>query len=156
MGLLLFPLGFVLLFAIVARLMLRLAGAQARTDLNAMVWTLVPIAVAYHLSHYFSLLLTTGQFIVPLASDPFGRGWDLFGTRGHKVDLGIVSPTVYWYGSVVLIVAGHVLSVVVAHVEARCRFDSHRAALRSQVPMLALMVAYTSLSLWIMAQPIVG
>ena len=121
-----------------------------------MVWSLVPIAVAYHLAHYVSLLATTGQFIIPLASDPFGWGWNLFGTRRHAVDLGIVSPAVYWYGAVALIVIGHVLAVIVAHVEATRRFASHRAALLSQLPMLVLMVAYTSLSLWIMAQPIVG
>jgi hypothetical protein len=57
---------------------------------------------------------------------------------------------------VALIVIGHVLAVIVAHVEATRRFASHRAALLSQLPMLVLMVAYTSLSLWIMAQPIVG
>ena len=159
--LLLFPLGFVLIFRGVSAWMLRLAGetagaGHARTDLNVMVWSLVPIAVAYHLAHYASLLLTTGQFIIPLASDPFGWGWDLFGTRGRTVDLGIVSPAVYWYVAVALIVVGHVLAVIVAHVEAARRFASHRAALMSQLPMLALMVAYTSLSLWIMAQPIVG
>jgi len=49
-----------------------------------------------------------------------------------------------------------VLAVIVAHIEAVRRVASHRAALMSQLPMLALMVAYTSLSLWIMAQPIVG
>ena len=154
--LLLFPLGFVLAFRGVSRLMLRLAGPIAGGDANVMVWSLVPIAVAYHLSHYLTLLLTTGQFIIGLASDPFGWGWNLFGTRGRAVDLGIVSPAVYWYGAVALIVVGHVLAVVVAHIEARRRFGSHRAALLSQLPMVALMVAYTSLSLWIMAQPIVG
>jgi hypothetical protein len=159
--LLLFAFAFVLIFRGVGAWMLRLAGRAGReghadVDLNAMVWSLVPIAVAYHLAHYVSLLLTTGQFIIPLASDPLGRGWNLFGTRGRPVDLGIVSPVWYWYGSVALIVIGHVLAVIVAHVEATRRFASHRAALLSQLPMLALMVAYTSLSLWIMAQPIVG
>ena len=154
--LLLFPLAFVLIFRGVSAWMLRLAGSSTHADLNAMVWSLVPIAVAYHLAHYASLLLTTGQFIVPLASDPFGWGWNLFGTRGHAVNLGIVSPAIYWYTAVALIVVGHVLAVVVAHIEATRRFASHRAALLSQLPMLVLMVAYTSLSLWIMAQPIVG
>jgi len=159
--LLLFPFAFVLIFRGVGAWMLRLAasaGSEGHSDwdLNAMVWSLVPIAVAYHLAHYVSLLLTTGQFIIPLASDPLGWGWNLFGTRGRRVDLGIVSPAVYWYGSVALIVIGHVLAVIVAHVEATRRFASHRAALLSQLPMLVLMVAYTSLSLWIMAQPIVG
>jgi hypothetical protein len=96
-ALLLFPIGFVLIFRGVGAWMLHLAGRavgerHADADLNAMVWSLVPIAVAYHLAHYVSLLLTTGQFIIPLASDPFGWGWNLFGTRGHAVDLGIVSP----------------------------------------------------------------
>lgn len=154
--LLLFPLAFVLIFRGVGAWMLRLAGSSAHADLNAMVWSLVPIAVAYHLAHYATLLLTTGQFIIPLASDPFGWGWNLFGTRGRAVDLGFVSPAVYWYGAVALIVIGHVLAVIVAHVEAVRRFASHRAALLSQLPMVVLMVAYTSLSLWIMAQPIVG
>jgi len=154
--LLLFPLAFVLIFRGVGAWMLRLAGSSTHADLNAMVWSLVPIAVAYHLAHYASLLLTTGQFIIPLASDPFGWGWNLFGTRGRAVDLGIVSPAVYWYVAVALIVVGHVLAVIVAHIEATRRFASHRAALMSQLPMLVLMVAYTSLSLWIMAQPIVG
>ena len=117
---------------------------------------LVPIAVAYHLSHYFSLLLTAGQFAIPLASDPFGRGWDLFGTAGYKVDLAVVSPYVFWYGAVLLIVVGHVIAVYLAHVAALRLFGTARAALASQVPMLALMVAYTTLSLWILAQPIVG
>jgi len=154
--LLLFPVGFVLIFRGVSWLMLRLAGSIDGGDANAMVWSLVPIAVAYHLSHYLTLLLTTGQFGIALASDPFGWGWDLFGTRGRAVDLGLVSPAVYWYGAVALIVVGHVLAVIVAHIEARRRFASHRAALLSQLPMVALMVAYTCLSLWIMAQPIVG
>ena len=121
---------------------------------RAFVLTLVPIAVAYHLAHYFSLLLTAGQFVIPLASDPLGRGWNLFGTAGYKVDLGIVSPYVFWYGAVALILAGHVIAVYLAHVEALRRFPGR--SLSAQLPMLALMVAYTTLSLWILAQPVVS
>jgi hypothetical protein len=123
---------------------------------RAFVLTLVPIAVAYHLAHYFSLLLTAGQFIIPLASDPLGRGWDLFGTAGYQVDLGIVSPYVFWYGAVALILLGHVIAVYLAHVQALRLYGDRNAALKSQLPMMALMVAYTALSLWILAQPVVG
>jgi hypothetical protein len=120
------------------------------------VLTLVPIAVAYHLSHYFSLLVTAGQFVIPLVSDPFGFGWNLFGTAQYKVDLGILSPYVFWYSAVTLIVIGHVVAVVLAHIAALRVFGSRRDAFVSQVPMVILMVAYTMLSLWILAQPIVG
>jgi hypothetical protein len=120
------------------------------------VLSLVPIAVAYHLSHYFSLLLTAGQFIIPLASDPFGLGWNLLGSAGYRVDLALVSPYVLWYGAVVLIVSGHVIAVLLAHEAALRLFRNHRLALRSELPMTALMILYTMLSLWILAQPIVG
>lgn len=131
-------------------------GPGLREVAGASVMTLVPIAVAYHLAHYVSLLLTAGQFMIPLASDPFGWGWNLFDTRDHEVDLGIVGPAFYWYGAVLLIVFGHVLAVVAAHRAAMRLYADRRRAFRSQWPMLALMVAYTTLSLWILAQPIVG
>jgi hypothetical protein len=139
-----FPLGFLAVYVLVC------------PAPRAFVLTLVPIAVAYHLAHYFSLLVTAGQFIIPLASDPLGRGWDLFGTAGYQVDLGLVSPYVFWYGAVALVLAGHVIAVYLAHVESLRRFAERRAAVASQVPMLALMVGYTTLSLWILAQPVVG
>ena len=111
----------------------RSAGAGVCKRRCAFVLTLVPIAVAYHLSHYFSLLLTAGQFIIPLASDPFGYGWNLFGTAGYKVDLAIVSPYVFWYGAVTLIVIGHVIAVVLAHVVA-LRMFACQARSRARFP----------------------
>ena len=49
--------------------------------------TLVPIAIGYHLAHYLTFLLIQGQYILPLISDPFGSGWNLFGTTGYRVDI---------------------------------------------------------------------
>jgi len=53
------------------------------------------------------------------------------------------------------IVAGHIAAVCVAHWIALREYPSRREALWSQLPMLGLMVGYTVLSLWIIAQPIV-
>jgi hypothetical protein len=153
-----FAIGFVAVLWLTSWVMVRMTRRDLAVSEAAcsFVLTLVPIAVAYHLSHYFSLLLTAGQFIIPLASDPFGFGWNLFGTAGYKVDLGIVSPYVFWYSAVTIIVIGHVIAVVLAHIAALRVFGSRRGALVSQIPMVVLMVAYTTLSLWILAQPIVG
>ena len=153
-----FPVIFVAAFWLTAWAMVRVSKKDLPVTEAAcgFVLTLVPIAVAYHLAHYFSLLATAGQFMIPLVSDPFGFGWNLFGTAGYKVDLGAVSPYVFWYGAVILIVSGHVIAVVLAHVAALRLFGSARAAAASQIPMVALMVAYTMLSLWILAQPVVG
>jgi hypothetical protein len=127
------------------------AGELARL----FVLTLLPIAFAYHLAHYLSYLLVAGQVVIPLASDPFGFGWNLFGTARYRVDAGVVGARFAWYTAVVAIVLGHVLAMYLAHRIALARFADRAIARRSQYPLAALMVAYTMLSLWILAQPIV-
>jgi hypothetical protein len=59
-----FPVIFVAAFWLTAWAMVRVSRKQpAVTEAAcAFVLTLVPIAVAYHLAHYFSLLVTAGQF----------------------------------------------------------------------------------------------
>jgi len=99
--------------------------------------------------------MVAGQFIIPLASDPFGYGWDLFGTTLYRVDIGIVDAKLIWYLAVTAIVTGHIIAVWVGHVTAFAVFSEAGAARRSQYPMLVLMVGYTMVSLWIIAQPIV-
>lgn len=123
--------------------------------LRLFVPTLLPIALAYHVAHYLSYLLIAGRVVIPLASDPFGRGWDLFGTAHYQIAVGVVGARFAWYTSVVVIVAGHVLAMYVAHRLALARFSERHTARRSQCPLAALMVGYTMLSLWILAQPIV-
>lgn len=119
------------------------------------VFSLVPIAIAYHLAHYLSYVLVAGQQIIPLASDPLGFGWDLFGTADYQVDIAIVGAKFVWYTAVVAIVAGHVIAVAVAHFIALRVFNTAQASLRSQYPLLTLMVGYTVASLWILSQPII-
>jgi hypothetical protein len=131
------------------------AGTSVRQVAGLFVLSLIPIALAYHLAHYLSYLVLVGQYIIPLASDPFGMGWDLFGTSLYTVDISIVNARMVWYTSVIAIVTGHIIAVWLAHIMALRTFHSNRAALLSQIPMLLLMVGYTMLSLWILAQPVV-
>ena len=123
---------------------------------GALVLALIPIAIAYHLSHYFSYLMLAGQLAVSLASDPFGLGWNLFGSAHRAVDISGVSAKMVWYLATVAVVAGHVFAVYLGHMMSLRLFASRRDALRSQVPLLVLMVGYSMLSLWILAQPIVN
>jgi len=138
----------------------RLGGADRRHSgrriAGLFVLTLVPIAIAYHVAHYLSFFLTASQYLVPLASDPLGRGWDLFGGSRHFIRPAVIDSRAVWYVSMAAIIGGHVVAVLLAHVVALREFATRRAALRSQYPMVALMVAYTMTSLWIIAQPIVA
>ena len=154
----LFPLVFLLVYLCFAWATKR-AAADPRpvTEIAGLfVYSLVPIAIAYHLAHYLSYLVMGGQFIIPLASDPFGFGWDLFGTAGYKIDIGLIDAKFVWYMAVVSIVGGHVIAVGVAHFTALEVFETPRTALRSQYPLMVLMVGYTMASLWILSQPIVS
>ena len=144
-------------YLVVCRMMARFGEDLQpwRRTAGLFIFTLIPIAIAYHLAHYLSFLVSALQYAIPLASDPLGRGWDLFGGATHFVRPGIVTAKTMWTVAVPAIVVAHVLAVCLAHLLALREFPGRRAALRSQYPMVALMIAYTMTSLWIIAQPIV-
>lgn len=146
LGLLAAPLALAAAYLAAAALSARIDGRPVGETARRYALSLVPIAVGYHLAHYFSYLLVQGQAVWPLLSDPLGHGWDLFGTRGQVPDPAAVDMRLVWFMAVAGIVAGHGLAVVVAHRSAIGR--------RGQLPIVALMIAYTMLSLWIMSQPI--
>jgi len=122
---------------------------------KAFVFSLIPIALAYNFAHFLSFLLIQGQLIIPLVSDPFGFGWDLFGTGDYMIDIGITNARFIWFFSIVVIVIGHMIAVYLAHIRAIALFANRDLVLKSQLPMLGLMVIYTIVSLWIVSRPIV-
>ena len=111
----------------------------------------MPIALAYAAAHYVSLLLYQGQAAVALASDPLGRGWNLFGTASWDVNF-FVSPEVFWYLQLAFVIGGHVAALVLAHDRALELYGSGRRAVRSQYWMLAIMVIFTVLALWLLSE----
>jgi hypothetical protein len=146
---------FVLLVVVAYLAAIQVAKAVARTTAplaTAFLGSLVPIALAYALAHYFSLLLIQGQVGITLASDPFGFGWDLFGTADYQPDPTVISPNTIWYVQVGVLVTGHVCGLVLAHDRAVAMFDSPRTAIRTQYAMLALMVLYTVGGLWLLSR----
>ena len=92
-----------------------------------------------------------GQFTIPLASDPFGFGWDGLGTYDFQPNLAPLSPNAVSYVQVGALIAGHVAGLAVAHDRA-IGILPPRAALRSQYAMLVLMVLYTVGGLWLLSQ----
>jgi hypothetical protein len=116
------------------------------------VHTLVPIAAGYLVAHYFSLLVTQGQAMASLISDPFGTGANIFGTAHFQVDWNLVSASVIWYVQVAALVGGHVSGLAVAHDRALVVYggDSEEAS-ESQRWMLVVMVTFTSFGLWLLS-----
>jgi hypothetical protein len=149
--------GLVIVVALVALAYLTALAAARRLaseqlEVSDFVLTLVPIALAYAVAHYFSLLVVRGQYVLPLASDPFGRGWDLFGSADFRPRQTPLSPNVTWYVQVTALVVGHVLGLALAHDRAVQLFRSARVALKTQYAILALMILYTVTGLWLLWQ----
>lgn len=127
----------------------RIGREGARLE-QAFVGSLIPIAIAYLVAHYATLLLVQGQLAIPLASDPFGYGWDLFGTLDYRVNVQPLSGDQVSYLQGAALVVGHVLGLVIAHDKALALFGSTKVALRTQFAMLALMMLYTAGGLWLL------
>jgi hypothetical protein len=109
----------------------RLAGAGGTlVAAGALVWSIAPIALAYHFSHYLISFTLNAQYALAAISDPLSRGWNLFGTAGY-----------------------HVLAVVMAHVAAFRLHGNSRRAVVSQIPLVVLMVGYTVFGLWLLSSP---
>jgi hypothetical protein len=145
-------------FLLTARLAQVIGRLPRRTSwgstADAFAPTLVPIAIAYVIAHYFSYFWFQGQRIIALASDPFGKGWDLFGTASFEVDYSTLSANAIWGVQLGAIVIGHVLGLVFAHdraleIEAEAPGSS---GVRSQWPMLALMILYTIGGLYFLSE----
>jgi hypothetical protein len=124
---------------------------SARELSHRFIHTLVPIAFAYVLAHYFSLLVWQGQATGYLASNPLGGHADLFGTAHWHINYGVIGSTAIWYVQVAALVIGHVSGLVLAHDRALGMYRSPLDAVRSQYWMLAVMVSFTCLGLWLLS-----
>lgn len=141
------------LYLLGARGMRSVAPAEHRTSelAGCFAHTLVPVAIGYVVAHYFSLLIFGGQSLVYLISDPLGNGADVLGTSRLTVNYALVSATTIWCVQVAALIAGHVGGLVLAHERALQVFPRKGEAVRSQYWALSMMIAFTTLGLWLLS-----
>jgi hypothetical protein len=140
----------------------RLAGSPIpmRKALGFYVLSIVPIAIGFQFAHYLPNLLLDWQYVFRGLSDPFGKGWDLFGTA----DFHPSSPMAFDHATVTAIyniqtaavVLAHVMAVIAAHRFATSEAASRHQALLAQAPMIGLMILYTIFGLWLLSTPVIG
>ena len=133
-----------------------ISRAITKTDITTLdlaqkfVPALLPISIVYHLAHYSAYFFLNGQLIIKLISDPFGFGWDIFGTSSYEI-VRTIDFIFLWNYQVVVIVIGHILSVYIAHRISLRVFKDGKKSIMSQAPILLLMVGYTILGLWLLS-----
>jgi hypothetical protein len=137
-------LGLIVAAALLVTRFVGLAGAGAG---------LLPIAVGYLLAHYLTYLLISGQLIIVAISDPLQQGADLFGTAFYQPDAYFLQPGLVWTLQLASVVGGHMIGAWAGHL-ASAREARHDVRLR-QVPLAAVMVFLTTLTLWSLGQAIV-
>jgi hypothetical protein len=119
---------------------------------------LLPIALGYLVAHYLTYLLIDGQRIVIAVSDPFQKGWDLFGTAFYSPSGAFLPPGLVWTLQLAAVVGGHMLGAWGGHVVAAesARPGLGTRALRMlQLPLAIVMVGLTTLTLWSLGQAVV-
>ncbi|HEX7245865.1 MAG TPA: fenitrothion hydrolase [Solirubrobacterales bacterium] len=146
--------GVALVYEIGVRGMATVSGGPPLSQLRTgFAHTLIPIAFAYLVAHYFSLFVFQEQAqFTYLLSDPLGTATtDLFGTAGAGVDYRVLSANAIWYVQVAALVIGHVVGLTLAHDRATAYWGDYRQAARSQYWMLAVMVSFTCFGLYLLS-----
>jgi len=118
----------------------------------AYAYPFLPIALAYHLAHNALHFFYEGSKLIRLASDPFGYGWDLFGTVDNNLTMLI--PIEYlWVSQVILVLLGQMASVWLVRRTSFRMFANKRQATRATVVAAVILFALSVLSLWLLNQP---
>lgn len=157
-GMTLLMLGPIALYALLVALSMQLGRKASLQPLRyhdyfvRYAYALLPIALFYHIAHNMEHLLMEGPKVLAMMSDPFGWGWNVFGTAGWVIP-PIISLDKLWIVQVFLVLIGHVYSLWIAQKTSMRLFGSSRAAFRSQLPMLAAMIVFSVFSLWLLKQP---
>jgi hypothetical protein len=146
--------GVALVYLVGVRGMATVRGAPSLKKLRTgFAHTLIPIAFAYLVAHYFSLFVFQEQAqFTYLLSDPLGTATtDLFGTASGGINFKLLSANAIWYVQVAALVIGHVVGLTLAHDRATAYWGDYRQAARSQYWMLAVMVAFTCFGLYLLS-----
>lgn len=147
-----------LLFAWLGFVVLLAFGVATTVGLGAIGAGLLPIALGYLIAHYLTYLLIDGQRILIAVSDPFQKGWNLFGTAFHTPSGAWLPPGLVWTVQLAAVVGGHMLGAWGGHVVAAADAPagiSVAALRRRQIPLAIVMVGLTTLTLWSLGQAIV-
>jgi polyferredoxin len=138
--------------SVISKFMARGSGIQTGRVFKAYAYSLIPVALFYHLAHNCMHFFMEGQNLIPLLSDPFGWGWNLFGTS-EKIYRPLLGLPSIWVIQMVMIVVGHIYGVLIADKISLKLFVQQKKRILSLIPLLLLMILYSSVSIWLIAQP---
>ena len=108
-------------------------------------YAVAPLGLIGWIAFTVSFALIDISYAIPLISDPFGWGWNLFGTA--KVPWMRFIPEAIPYIQTPIMVFGLVVSIVAAYKIVRQRTDDKSAAMRSVIPVAIFMLGIAAIFL---------
>lgn len=104
-------------------------------------YVLVPLGLFAWIAFSFPLVMVNGSYIISVASDPLGQGWDLFGTA--RVPWTPIYPEYAPYLQIILLLAGLGFALRKGYDIGKTLFEDERQVARSLVPVGLLCVLIT-------------
>jgi hypothetical protein len=105
--------------------------------------SLAPVAIGLLLAAEFLAFTIDVQNVYVLGSDPFGRGWNLFGTIDTSINYGLVSLSTAAWVQVFALMAGPVAGLVAAW-DGSLHLGPPRTAVRALLPLAVLFAVAAS------------
>ncbi len=132
--------GLFFLTILAARALARLQTPLRRLFVDY-AYSLAPLGLMGWIAFSFSFVFVNGSYSVSVLSDPFGWGWNLFGTR--DVPWTPVLPGLALVLQVGALLIGLVFSVVIAYRIARQHAATHAVAWRGTLPVAGFLTGVT-------------
>jgi hypothetical protein len=120
-----------------------------------LVYSLIPISIAYHFAHYPGDTLVNLQYLAVELNDPLHSGADILGLGDFHVTASFLNTSggtlAIFTAQTAAIVIGHIIGVAVAH--AMLAGAAASRTLQLEAPLSICMVFYTAFGLWLLAAP---
>ncbi len=138
-------------FLLLAR---KMSGTSQYSFRSMFIWfalPFIPVAISLHLGHNYFHLIEEGVVIIPVLSDPFGFGWNLFGTAGAHIT--IIPANIISFLQFLTIGFGVLASAYLLYRLPVNMFTEKGQAIRSMVPMLVLLIGLAAFYAWVLTIP---
>lgn len=140
--------------ALCAKLVMNNQKIDTTKIFRSYAYSVLPLALFYHLAHNSMHFFMEAQHLIPLLSDPFGIGWNLFGTAGKDYSQ-LLSLEVIWWIQMFLVICGHMLGINAADNIYKKFFSNERNAYLALLPLVTVMIIYSAISVCLLASPMV-
>ena len=144
-------LGTILFYRFACFFAIKVGGSDLKLNhvSNLFGHTMLPIAFAYHVTHYLTLLLFESQTFFYRFNDPIGIGMNILNVEEPTIDY-FIEPLVIWGIQVAVTLLGHMLSVVLAH-DLAVKLFGHQQSDKTQYIFLFITVALTLQALFVLS-----